>query len=67
MCSFIIISVSAFSTRFELKSESVRLLSATRKPSLSALSSLVPVIPAMTQFCSLRNCRRGWPVDAPKV
>src|SRR5437879_1406858 len=39
ICSFIIISVSAFRTRFELKSESVRLLSATMKPRDKAVSS----------------------------
>ena len=59
MCSFIIISVSATRTRFELYSESVRLLSTTMKPRDSAASS--------AQFCSLRNCRRGCPVDAPKL
>ena len=59
MCSFIIITVSALSTRFELNSESVRLLSTTMKPRESAASS--------AQFCSVRNCSRGCPVDAPKV
>ena len=59
MCSFIIISVSAFRTRFELKAESVRLLSTTMKPRDSAALS--------AQFCDERNCSRGWPVDAPKL
>ena len=59
MCSFIIIRVSATSTRFELYRESVRLLSTTMKPRDKAASS--------AQFCSLRNCSRGWPVDAPKL
>src|SRR2546429_9046908 len=59
MCSFIIISVSLTRTRFELKSESVRLLSTTMKPRDRAESS--------AQFCSVRNCRRGWPGGAPEV
>ena len=35
------------------------LLSTTMMPRDSAASS--------TQFCSLRYCRRGWPVLAPNV
>jgi hypothetical protein len=55
--SFIIITVSLIDVRFELNSESDMLLMATRKPRDSAVSSF--------QFCSERNCRRGWPLDAP--
>src|SRR5262245_34046301 len=55
--SFIIIVVSVMATRFELYSESVMLLMATRKPRESALLSV--------QVDSDRNWRRGWPELAP--
>ena len=60
MCSFIIIRVSVIDTRFEFSDESVMLLTATRKPRLSASSC-----PAHTW--DERSWRRGCPVAGPNT